>query len=299
MARHFVVVGGIPDVIYDAVWSESRTKLLGDAADLISAPLRPSGYDRKYRYTVSHANSLLKDLVSGVQTYAAADMTAEFYILLIYVVYNDDTTAAFLKRFFPLTLNWPVDLGPPGITNAENNTRKNRLIEFIRKAADEMREAAKLVRHELTSRRNTTPLLLPLRNFQSDVLAPLLMEASHRLCQETKARIDEARQNFERRHLAREAGKDFFADRRGLGFKSPGRYLHGVPVLGAEGSAHNSICFLAGRARLGASFYASFHYDCSYVKGTVTGAFPNCHDGSEGYKNLDYLNIAPNDFTRG
>ena len=145
-----------------------------------------------------------------------------------------------------------------------------------------------------------TPLLLPLSNFRSDVLAPQIRTLFDSLGTAENPRVEPgvSKDAILTQHPVnrREGHTPFFQDSRNLRFKSPGRDRHGRARLCGEG--HENRCLLNSRVRLGGPFDALFHYDCEYERGGVDRIYPNCHGADAEPAVRTHVNIAPNDAIR-
>lgn len=150
---------------------------------------------------------------------------------------------------------------------------------------------------EITSRKASSPFLLPLRNFHSDVLTPLYRELVETVRNEQiQEWLKLRRKKFRQTHSWRapdSSSRPCFHDDRHYAFQAndPGA-PHGKKWPGG-----NTACYLNGVLRFGACIAQGFHYDVQPPGSNVRGKFFGC-DGAEqdltGGR-FTYLNIFPND----
>jgi len=225
---------------------------------------------------------------------------AEGGLGVIYLAHPWIDTTAFEAHLHPAVIGLRVDLPAPVVTDGtEGRIYINALLAGIAANVPWIVRAVAAVRSELTSRRNRTPLLLPLRNFASDLLEPSIGRLARDLptAEAPHDRLLAACKEIEALHPYQARGPDKgFVDDTEIVFRSPGRDLHGG-IWANAGEGHNVRCSLNGRFRLGGPIAPGFHFDC--VRGDrLTGDFRNCHDARAAYRGDPHLNIAPNDFVR-
>ena len=153
---------------------------------------------------------------------------------------------------------------------------------------------------EVETRRNRSPILLPLRNFASDLLQPSIERLAEDLLVTAKpsSRVEAACQAIEAEHPFVAGGDDKgFTDKAHIVFRSPGRDLHGQ-LWENQGEGHTIQCVLNGRFRLGGPIAKGFHFDCTRPP-RLQGQFSDCHDKEGDYVGKPHLNIASNDYVRG
>ena len=147
-------------------------------------------------------------------------------------------------------------------------------------------------------KRTSSPFLLPLQNFQSDMLIAFgwdLLNTLHTKMPDEipgwlRSRRQQLRQEYWR--TPRRGGQRCFHNRKGYAFQpSPLTELHG------EAWPDRLQCFLAGWFRFGGSLLQGFHYNVQPSRDTVKGIFYEC-DGTvrdlTGAK-YRYVNVYPND----
>jgi hypothetical protein len=229
--------------------------------------------------------------------------TADVSVVLAYADYGGEATTEFVRRFFPFSLIGCVQPFYPNA--AAKNERRSALVRYVddlERRLGELRDRARVVR-DVLSGRNFTPLLLPLRNFESEVLAPQIdgLFQDLAIVADPRASLNDAAAAILSDHPLREEAlgkkrKRWFEDDRKLRFRSPGSDRHGMARL--QGQGHLPECLIAARVRLGGPFDSRFHFDCEYEKRGLDAAYPNCHDASTAPAAKSHVNIAPSDYVR-
>lgn len=224
----------------------------------------------------------------------------DFAIILVYVDYGGDATEKFLADFFPFALVASAEPFYPHTVPFK--FRKNRIRKYVTSIEDTLgglRARARIVRDQFSGN-NFSPLLLPLKNFQSKVLEPNARKLFESMSTSTdlRAELCDAESNIKISHpLKRKKDKQpFFEDDRHLRFCSPGRNRHGMARVIA--GTHEPRCLLSARVRFGGPFDPLFHYDCAQSRGGVAKVYPNCHGESVKPGAKTHVNIAPNDAIR-
>jgi hypothetical protein len=225
---------------------------------------------------------------------------------VIYRRFNDGRDAAFENMFFPAILPVPIDWQPGGGTRDEQRVAEKELFDLLVRTTKRTRTILEVLHRELREQANTTPLLLPVRNFDSAdffggwlraLQADIVGAADEALAGEI---LSAARNEFETRYPRKRGSGHLlsFHDDREIEFRAPGvRRMHGRPWL-ADGHA-SEMCHLSGFRRLGAPFNAAFHYDAQKDSPRkLTSYFCQCHGDYEKMTGEPHLNIAPNDFIR-
>jgi hypothetical protein len=232
---------------------------------------------------------------------------ADVSIILAYVKYPGNETHDFLKAFFPFAATMPID--PFYVNQTPKHNRIQMRTAFLKDLEvnlKKLRFCARQVKDRLSGQR-LSPLTLPIRNFQSNLLRSELESLFENLWSfdDPSQAIDNAIQNiksahpkdrikYEERNHSSDLNKPYFRDGRGLRFKSPGNDLHGL--MRETGDHHNDSCLIATRVRLGGPIIPRMHYDCDYFpKKDVTEVFINCHDEQATAKKPSHANIAPSD----
>lgn len=232
----------------------------------------------------------------------------EVGILLAYANYPNPSTQVFAQAFFPfaITASFPPHY-PHQYLKHERRASVVRHVDDVMAVVRKLRENSRQMKDALSGN-NFSPLTLPLRNFQSNVLTNALADLFRNLggSQNPKGDIDVAKQRILNRHPHQRilAGKDirprdrqkpYYADDRDLRFKSPGSAEHGW----AQGEiGHNPLCLLNSRVRLGGPLRPKFHYDCDFENREIRGQFPDCHDNHAVPSKRTHVNIAPSDYFR-
>ncbi len=228
-------------------------------------------------------------------------------VILLYLDYPDSRSDQLTKKFFPETIATAIPL--PNICNsiqgpkARSEAATNDVVGNIRRILRNVENSLAAIHKEVTSRDNRTPLLLPIKNFDSSSLVELLNNSMADVL--SRANPFEAirwlTRNFESQCPPRaidQNPKKYFVDDRKFVFKSPGSDRHGLAwAMGQSG--HGDNCFVRSRYRLGAQYDPRFHYDCFPLRGRLPHNLINCH-GEPVSKSASckHVNIAPNDHIR-
>jgi len=208
----------------------------------------------------------------------------------------------FIREFFPSTLVIPIEWSPVYGSKMERRISGNDLIEKFTFATILAKRCLTAIKKELRERANKTPLLLPLENFKSLVLAKTLRDLQTNLAvsQDENSVIKQHLALFEHSHPEQDDDESKLAyrlDNRHIKFRAPGKATHGFAR--PDKKIHKMQCLLSGRRRLGAPFNPGFHFDCTRGGSPLTGDFANCHTTEPSkLTGKPHLNIAPNDFVR-
>jgi hypothetical protein len=294
-----VCVAGLPVEVVDELRRRSPASFTEDKAN--PPIVRPVKLPYTYRHGMSDA--YLGELANRLEGPFRQEHVA---ILLAYVDYGDEANSLFVRRFFPFALTAPIrPFYPNSAPPHERRHNFLRYVDDIEAVVAGLRVRARAVRNFLSGVENHTPLLLPLRNFQSNVLKPQIERLFYDrgTVENLRAELDKAKKAILDSHpLQRLQGrgehKSFFQDDRDLRFKSPGRNRHGMARLVDREHGHEPCCLINSRVRLGGPFDALFHYDCDYERGGVDPSYPNCHGADAGPAHTTYVNIAPSDAIR-
>jgi len=220
---------------------------------------------------------------------------------LIYIDNNDNETQNFAAAFAPHILTvgiaWHANMET---TAARVAGSKNELVETLRLNSKNVKTTLDLLKREVGQKANKTPLLLPLKNFTSDVLSKNIFQLHENIVNEPdkQALINRTVRDIQRAHPLTATGgrKSCFVDNRKISFHAPGRDLHGY--IRSDGN-HPDICMISANVRLGAKYPKAFHFDCSKDNQQLTGQFYGCHElECSAAKGDPHLNISPNDHVR-
>lgn len=297
--RFLYAVVGVPQIVYDSVYSERNYIVQGDG-EFFGAPVRRDAYG----YSTSYLDIFLREFAAriGNDHYRQLDDTG---FAVIYVSYGIQHDRQVQELFFPSTMTMPVEWTLDHGTPAQIRASKNILVEALRLAVGQAKTALDALRNEATKRCNKTPLLLPLRNFDSRCFVTELRQLQEgiRTAQDKQAAIDHFVGSVEAAHPPQPVPAEgrrkiklagFMDDHRVL-FAPPGRDRHAFARPTVD---HPPSCLLSGRRRLGAPYEAAFHYDCTRGPAALTGNFFGCHESAAWKVGDPHLNIAPNDFVR-
>ena len=299
MTRYVFGFAGIPSEVYDQIYAR-RDSIVGANACF-------EGFSRgraSERLSRRHANALLLRF----KGYATEDLnsTSEKSSFALLCVSSDcRESEEFEVNFFPSILtcrvNWAISTGN------EQSVREsgNRLVELLRASTTRARFILDALRKEVSERESRTPLLLPLRNFRSEVLREKLLQLQSSLRERASKEnvvslIAEVAKQFEQTHPLKQtdsSNRKCFIDDKNVQFHTPGTAAHG---LARPSDQHAVECFLGAYRRFGAPFRSAFHYDCQkHGAGNLRGHFYTCHGTDACQMEGDpHLNIAPNDFVR-
>ena len=194
------------------------------------------------------------------------------------------------KQFFPFACQVPI---PSECYKKDVRTR-----EFIEVTLPLVEKWIAVVVTKVIGPRSSSPLLLPLRNFQSDMLdriAWAFLDTLHtEKSEDIPAWLRKRRNSFKHgRWGPSKRGKDCFHNSKNYAFEpSDPRDPRGP--LWLDGNAHS---FLSAWLRFGATI-CRLHYDVQPPRETVKGIFYHCNDtpvdlSGGGYT---YVNIFPNDY---
>ena len=287
---------GIPLAIYDSV-KEARRRICGADSEFLGRPFVQKTADWAYTASDSaHITRLFWERLRADHENKLKDTG----FALIYVAHEPESSATLASALFPAIFTAPVRWTFDQSSQMRMNASKNVLVEELSAIVSTIRQALPQIAHEVGPRDNSTPLLLPLKNFASKNLSPVLTDLQTRLLieQEKRAVVGWAVRRVEHFHPRRklgEAGRLVFVDDRDIQFDPPGRARHG---FAREGNGHLEMCLVAGRRRLGAPYDRSFHYDCTKGNSPLAGQFPSCHEPLRDRKGDPHLNISPNDHIR-
>jgi hypothetical protein len=298
-----VVLAGVPAAHFNRV-QKLAPRIFGSGTPLVATPLLPDGSGR-YRPDVAHAERLVTALIK--RTFPDGKLLEDGIGVLILTPKGFDG-GAFAETFRPFALTSTIALPEPvEIHGRRGDMSANNIAAALRVGFPPLARAVRAVMTEVTARLNRTPLLLPLRNFSSDVLDPAIQALWQRLptSADPASEIAAACRRIEARHPYGRIGgssRRCFQDDRRIQFRSPARAHHGMAA--SKEPPHDQFCWLNGRARLGGRCTDGFHYDCirDFSEGRrelpLTAKVSDCHGVPERLTGKPHINIAPNDFCR-
>jgi hypothetical protein len=293
--RLLIGFAGIPQPVFD-FFRRAEEKLLeiGDASFAESCKRSDATY-----MAGEHAGFFLKNFAKAI-TADHHNRLSDTGFAVLYVS-SHHGSGDFAERLFPSVLTIPIDWELSGYNRTTFGRSFDTLRAQLRIGVQTARRAIPAIKKEVTENDGRTPLLLPVRNFRSDSLAPILRQVREGIVAEPGgAVIRDARRQFESVHPPQKIGtrnRRCFVDDSGLEFHSPGSARHGFArdVL----DRHPPACLVNGRRRLGAPYDRAFHYDCQREGRQLSEEFLNCHGVTEARSKIAYLNVAPNDSLRG
>ena len=216
------VIAGIPPEIGDD-FVTGFIKTLPIAAWL---PLK-----RTECYTSSYSRKLYARLVAKLKARELSDgsnLYSRTNLVLLYLDKNDGSESTFFERFGTEALVTPIrqpnmDVVPL-VTKNQRRRASNDLVREGRKAISHARKLLSVVAEEVSNRDNRTCLLLPPKNFGSEIdpvfecvrMASLMREEAEKF----RGRLRRVSQSLPTRRVGHHK---FFVSRRGLVFRSPGK----------------------------------------------------------------------------
>jgi hypothetical protein len=297
---HIVVLAGSTS----SVRTELASHLPRKHAQLV-APLANAGLlaaDAAYRSTIMREAALALQMLS--QRGLDARISFWYYESMIEAP-NDDTMPLFFPAGFGISI-------PDSLYGQPDKTR-----DYILARLEAVGRYIYFTEAEILRKPNSSPFLLPVRNFRSKLLCSILnsyramveakvtlaVEPGRSLYQgeeqkELQLWLKRRRQSFEQSHPWRSRedsanGQRCFHDDRKYAFE---------PAQPSEQHGHSvnddyDVCYINGRFRFGAAISPKFHYDVYPSTGSVQGVFFHCNGTSEELPNrrYRYLNIYPND----
>lgn len=296
--RIFAVAAGIPPEIGDD-FITGFIKTLSIATWL---PLK-----RTECYTSSYSRNLYGRLATKLKARELSEGSNPYSrtnLVLLYLDKNDGSESTIFERFGTEALVTPIrqpDMHVvPLVTKNQRRRASNDLVREGRKAISHARKLLSVVAEEVSNRDNRTCLLLPPKNFGSEVEA--VFECM-RIASLMREEVEEFRERLRRvsRSLStqRKGNRKYFINRRGLVYRSPGKAgaRHGMAPDWRELGEHDSSCIIRGRLRFGAPYDPKFHYDCDIPKDGER-RFPSCHGTKSISRGRTHVNISPNDNIR-
>lgn len=287
---------GIPDVFADRFRSRFIKEMSGHHFTFV--PLRMD-HNRSYRLETDHLRANLESFVEYSSGRAGCfDKGAAVVVMK----YRWDHVPEVRSLFFPYVPVAVLEISEPiAVSGNRAAVQSNKTISDVFALARSLIRPVELLSSELRSRLKRSPILLPLRRFDSPELVSLLEEISIQMVRVSDSGfIREACNRFERSYPFQKAGRRTgkFVNSRGIDFSMPGRALHGNLWEG-ERKDHTELCMLNSRLRLGAPYDGGFHFDCTAAGEPYVGDLDNCHDANQRYRGHPHLNVYPNDYIRG
>jgi len=284
------IIAGLDQELHDRVRRESGD-YFAPSGRLVLKPLNlKTGYGKDY------GNKIIEEIHKYI---VGSKEDTKISIQMIYV--REGCTKEFQDCFFPFCLSKNIDkfVYPADGSRNQKERAMNEYVSYLKRETKRVHKIAALMK-DRTDIHNMTPLLLPIRNFQSKKLIDLLSGIYEMVfdADEPSKYLDSCVNKFLADHprgkpLGSGSAQHCFTDGR-LYFKSPGRHRHGF-YRHSKHDAHEKQCLLNARSRLGGPFDYTFHYDCAAAKGTLPLHSPNCH-GEDIENKPTHINIAPNDY---
>ncbi len=168
---------------------------------------------------------------------------------------------------------------------------------FIIDSVENIEKFLAAITKEVTSRRNTSPVVLPIENFRSKILPRFADDIYFRaFIVDIETWLKSRKKYFREQHSRRPSSgsnKPCFHDDRHYAFQ-PNQEANGH---GRKWPSSDQRCYLKGWLRFGATLVGGFHYDVQPTRGNVAGNFFHCDGRVEDFtgKGFTYVNIYPND----
>lgn len=295
-----VVVAGIPSQIGNEVVGKLRSGL--PSTTIVSwLPL-----DLSRTYTEPYAERLYERFASKLrqrQQCKKPNVLSDANLVLLYLDKGDATELALFGYFGVEALVLPLALPDidklPLLTGNQRRRVANLFDKEGQRAIHRARQLLTVVAEEVTNRDNKSCLLLPCRNFGSQISNVLdCVRSAARLGKESDRFKADIGRVSHRISTSREGTNWYFKGRGGIVFKSPGKAYgrHGLAPRW-DASGHELSCVIRGRVRFGVSYDPKFHYDCAITK-EAGRRFPSCHREETIPRGRAHVNIAPNDNIR-
>jgi hypothetical protein len=288
--------GGVPDICYERFTARAVRELPFD--QFTGVRLHASA-GKSYMLTAAYCRELVDTLARYVEGRSDCLEDGVGVVLLT----RPWETQSFENEFWPFAICIETRIDEPLNARGEAARRAaNAYASAALNAANQMRKPVGALAGELRARLRRTPLLLPIRHFNSIYLRDLIQEtrAAVRTASDPGQVIRQVCSRFEEHHPFAKVGRrqGAFSNDAGVRFTAPGRQeFHARRTAKREGQ-HNDHCFLNARTRLGGPFQDGFHYDCTGGRTNYSGRFKNCHNAEDDYRGRPHLNVYPNDFIR-
>lgn len=289
--NYFFGFAGIPREIRDKVEAKNSEYAKGAGFCIDTMP----GY---IAYAQRNVDFFLKRFEQQI---ADGTKKKETSFAIIYLVRDEASTSYFVNAFFPHTLMVPVVWDWDVSKMSSAGRLVNELSEKLKQATAVARAVFSTLKDEVQSRASSTAVLLPLRNFKSNIFVSSLKTLHAELGGGYVPRDAVLRhnKNIVGAHPMKQIEgrpRSCFVDDRNVEFHPPGNDRHG---FARAGGGHPLHCVLAGMRRLGAPYDPLFHYDCTKGNRPLKGEFYGCHLPLGAREGNPHLNIAPNDHVRG
>ncbi|BBI19225.1 hypothetical protein EKJ_00720 [Qipengyuania flava] len=288
-------LAGVPNSHFDQVY-RARSKFLANDCELIAETLKDK--DPEY-YAKRHVNFFHKKFHQKISEDHHNKLSDTFFV--IFYIDKGRLSDRFSSQFFPSILTVPItwDAEPGSMTI--RGRAANDLVVKLREAIIQVRDIADSLRRELKDRDQSTPWLLPLKNFRSKVYQKLLFDvhAGMRADQDIDQILSVASNEFRRHHPSKKIGQRHrrcFVDDRKIEFHPPGNARHAYAR--ANYGSHPRSCLLNGRRRLGFPYDRAFHFDCASGDRKLVAEMASCHGETQRFEGSPHLNVAPNDNVR-
>lgn len=290
---------GLPSEVVSQLTQKQKLNITGVNAEFVTQSLIAK--EGVISYTKSHANFFTKEFATRLSC-DHENLLKDTGFGLVYISYDQISTERFRNTFFPslyaIEIEWNFD------KSSKETIRQSisELLELMRVATNRLKDAIPIIKKEITEADGRTPLLLPVKNFESKWLVANLIEVQKTLIfeRDKNNHLKKLINKFVNYHPRTQPTdhryqRQCFVDRKNIEFNPPGQDRHGFPRAGFP---HTDICFISGHRRLGAPYDHAFHYDCVRPGGNLKGDFWGCHSPKDKLEGKPHLNISPNDFVR-
>lgn len=187
-----------------------------------------------------------------------------------------------------------------------NRTIANEIYREIARRIDWLNSSSRAINNYILADGNRSPLLLPVKNFNSQTLTQSLDHLTQELSDGIHLKDEKLIELVSKLKEPTKAQQIELSGRRvrafignGIIFAFPGRDLHGYLHREARIPPHRPLCTLKNNWRLGIPIYRGFHYDCTSSKpgSKIDRELLNCHSGNENPDQI-HINIYPSDYLR-
>lgn len=207
------------------------------------------------------------------------------------------------QKFFPEVLCRAIEFDLKelrrGIPKNKFLRRVNPLVNTLVSNINKDEKLLSTLKQELSSNANTTPMLLPVKNFPTLGLGKISNELNNiEIDKNLNAQIRGIVKKLDRFFpKVKVQNRRVFLSEKKVLFKSPGKDRHGYPEH--DNSDHATSCWVKGNFRFGAAFDSRFHYDCTR-RHISEKYFLNCCEQKNFQlsKSKSYVNVYVNDNLR-
>lgn len=301
ICKTLVVIVGAPQKLCQHLKRDNRSLENGRRTLLFFKLNENETYNQEYLQGVySSLSSYLQDLRENKS--GRMLLPERFEGVLVYYFPKDKSNLV-RDMFFPEFLCRTVDFD---LNEIRWGMPKNRFSQIANLIVNDLvlkiKKDEKLLstlKQELASNANTTPMLLPVKNFPTLGLSKILdelkkVEADRNLNTQIREIVKRLDRFFPKTKLQK---RRVFISKKDILFSSPGKDRHGYPEH--DGADHDRSCWIKGNFRFGATFDSRFHYDCTR-RDISDKYFLECCESQNFQlpKSKRHVNVYANDYLR-